>query len=236
MALTVGTGPFGPTPGGRLNFPPPAEFRLDEPLGRRLRAVRDGRTVVDSDRVRLVHESGQLPYYAIPATDVDLTEGATPAGDDLVRVAWEAVDAWYEEDERVFVHPRDPYHRIDTYATSRRVRAELDGEVLADSTRVLALHETGLPARWYFPPSDVNLAALEPSDTVTECAYKGTAAHLSARVGGRLVPDVAWRYGGDEVRREGESVRGRIAFYNERVDLSVDGARAERPRTGWSRE
>jgi uncharacterized protein (DUF427 family) len=151
-----------------------------------------------------------------------------------VTVDWSAVDAWFEEDERVFVHPRDPYHRIDTFSTSRRIEVHLEDAVLAESTRVRALYETGLPIRYYFPRADVRLGLLEPSGTVTECAYKGAARHWSAAVNGDVASDVAWSYD-DEVRREAELVQGRIAFYNERVDLVVDGQRLERPQTPWSR-
>jgi uncharacterized protein (DUF427 family) len=110
----------------------------------------------------------------------------------------------------------------------------VDDTVLAASTRAKALYETGLPVRYYLPRSDVRLDMLEPSETVTECAYKGTARHWSAVVGGNITADVAWSYE-YEVRREGEPVRWRIAFYNERVELDVDGVRQKRPRTIWSR-
>jgi uncharacterized protein (DUF427 family) len=151
-----------------------------------------------------------------------------------VTVAWDAVDAWFEEDERVFVHPRDPYHRIDTFSTSRRVEVRVEGVVLASSTRTKALYETALPIRYYFPRADVRLELLRASETITECAYKGAARHWSAAVKGELVSDVAWSYD-DDVRREGEPVHGLVAFYNERVDLDVDGHRLERPHTSWSR-
>jgi uncharacterized protein (DUF427 family) len=234
MSLTIGRGPFGHQPAGRWNFEPPGRVVLVEPFPRRVRAVRAGETVIDSDGVKLVHVSGQLPRYALPAKDVHVESEPHPDVDGHVVVAWDAVDAWFEEDERVFVHPRDPYHRIDTFSTSRRVEVHVNGVTLAASTRVQALYETALPIRYYFPRADVRLDLLQPSETVTECAYKGTARHWSAVVDGRIVTDVGWSYD-DEVRREGEPVRGLIAFYNERVDLDVGGKRQERPRTGWSR-
>jgi uncharacterized protein (DUF427 family) len=152
-----------------------------------------------------------------------------------VTVAWDAVDAWFEEDERVFVHPRDPYHRIDCFLTSRRVEVSLEGRVLARSSRTVALHETSLPVRWYFPRADVHLDLLERSPLVTECAYKGTAHHWSVGDGGAAGTDVAWTYAVDETRREAEPVAGRVAFYDERVDVTLDGEAVERPRTPWSR-
>jgi uncharacterized protein (DUF427 family) len=233
MSLTMGRGPLGISPAGRLNFEPPERVIYVEPLRRRVRAVHRGRTVIDSDDVQLVHESGQLPRYLFPAKHVHVDADSYPEIEDHVVVAWDAVDAWFEEDERVFVHPRDPYHRIDTFGTSRRVEARVDGALLASSTRAMALYETGLPVRYYLPRADVHLDLLVPSETVTECAYKGTARHWSATVDGRTVQDVAWGYE-DDVRREGKAVRRLIAFYNERIDLDIDGVRLDRPKTPWS--
>jgi uncharacterized protein (DUF427 family) len=234
MSLTVGRGLFGPRRAATLNFEPPERAVLVEPLCRRVRAVRDGKVVVDCDDVKLVYVTGILPRYVFPAHDVQVESAPHPDVEGHVTVDWSAVDAWFEEDERVFVHPRDPYHRIDTFSTSRRIEVHLEDAVLAESTRVRALYETGLPIRYYFPRADVRLGLLEPSDTVTECAYKGAARHWSAAVNGDVASDVAWSYD-DEVRREAELVQGRIAFYNERVDLVVNGQRLERPQTPWSR-
>jgi len=152
-----------------------------------------------------------------------------------VTVAWNSLEEWWEEDERVIVHPRDPYHRIDTFAMSRHIRVSLDGQVLADSSRALALFEASLPVRYYLPFRDVRLDHLVASDTVTQCAYKGTASHWSARVGDTVHPDVAWTYEGPDVQRDAEAVRGRICFYNERTDIEVDGMEQARPRTPWWR-
>ncbi len=234
MSLTIGKGPFGQHPAGEFNFQPPEQIVYVERFPRRVRAVRDGQTVIDSDAVLMVHESGKLPRYAFPRSDVHAPAEDERHAEGHVSVAWDAVDAWFEEDEQVEVHPRDPYHRIDTFSTSRRVTAHFDDQQLADSTRAKALYETGLPTRYYLPADDVRTDLLEPSDTITRCAYKGTARHWSARVGHRVVADVAWQY--DEVRREGEPVRGLIAFYNERVDIDVDGSRELRPNTQWSRD
>lgn len=233
MSLTIGRGPFGPQRVGHFDTEMPTRLVYTEPLERRVRAVLAGQTVIDSTHVELVHASGDLPQYLFPAKDVDIAAEPYPGIDDHVTVAWDAVDAWFEEDERVLVHPRDPYHRIDTFATSYRVEVRVDATVLASSTRVIALYETSLPVRYYFPQADVRMDLLVPSTTVTQCAYKGTARHYNARVDDTEIRDVAWSYD-DEVRREGEAVRGMLAFYNERVDLDVDGARLARPETRWS--
>jgi len=235
----MGSGPFGQSPGGHFNFDVPSQVTYVEPFPRRVRAVKDDETVVDSDRTVLVFESRRMPHYAFPTEDVAFDRARPePAVAGHVRVAWDAVDAWFEEDEQVYVHVRDPYHRIDVVPTHRHVVISLDGPdgavVLADSTSTRALHETGLPVRWYVPPADVRSELLEASATVTHCAYKGTPVHWSAQLGGDPVPDVGWTYPG-EVRREAEDVRDYIAFYNERVDIDVDGVRQERPTTPWSR-
>ena len=142
---------------------------------------------------------------------------------------WRKADEWRVEDEQVHTHPRDPYHRIDIYPTSRHVRVLLDGECVAGSTHVTALFETGHPPRWYFPVDDVRMDVLDPSATETRCAYKGQASHFHA-LGHE---DVAWTY--REPLSDGERVRGLIAFYGERVDLELDGELQERPETQWLR-
>jgi uncharacterized protein (DUF427 family) len=150
-----------------------------------------------------------------------------------VRLLWDALDAWYEEDEPVFVHPRDPYSRVDALRSSRRVRIERDGVVLAESDATVMVFETGLPTRYYFDRSAVAFEHMEPSDTVTACPYKGvTSGYWSARIGDRLVPDLAWAY--DFPTRQLLPIAGLVAFYNERVDVLVDGERLERPVTPFS--
>jgi uncharacterized protein (DUF427 family) len=151
---------------------------------------------------------------------------------DLVRFHWDSMDAWFEEDEEVFVHPRDPYKRVDVLSSSRQVRVELDGVTLAESSRPRLLFETSLPVRYYLPKPDVRLDLLEESETVTRCPYKGTTVHYSARIGGELRPDVAWCYAAPVA--ESLKIAGLVAFYNERVDLYVDGERLERPKTPFS--
>ena len=142
---------------------------------------------------------------------------------------FDAFDAWYEEDERNVAHPRDPFHRIDIVHSSRHVRAELDGELLAESSSPYLLFEPPLPVRYYLAPEDVRTDLLRPSDTRTFCAYKGQASYWSLAG----AEDVAWSY--PEPLREAAEITDRIAFFNERVELVVDGQRLERPVTPWSR-
>jgi uncharacterized protein (DUF427 family) len=146
---------------------------------------------------------------------------------------WGKLDEWFVEDEQVFGHPRDPYARIDTYRTTRPVRVSVDGEVIAESTRAIALFETGLPPRFYLPAEDVRMDLLEPSETKTRCAYKGVASYWHVRVGDTLHEDLAWTY--PEPERDAQAIGDLICFFNERVDLEVDGEAQERPVTQWSR-
>jgi len=160
--------------------------------------------------------------------------GFRPADPDLaglVILDFGAFDAWYEEDEQNVAHPRDPFHRIDVLPSSRQVRLELDGEVLAVSSRPVLLFETMLPARYYLPREDVT-AELVPSSTRTWCAYKGQASYFSMSVGGRLVPDIAWSY--PDPQHDADRVRDLIAFFDERIDVTLDGERRARPVTPWS--
>jgi uncharacterized protein (DUF427 family) len=171
-----------------------------------------------------VHANGESSLGAgLRLTDPDL------AG--YVVLDFPAFDGWSEEDEPIVGHPRDPFHRIDVLASSRHLRLELDGQVLAESSRPMLLFETMLPVRYYLPREDIR-AELVPSDTHTYCAYKGRASYWSASVGGRLVPDLAWAY--PEPLTDASRVGGLVAFFNERVDVVLDGQRSERPVTPWS--
>jgi uncharacterized protein (DUF427 family) len=150
-----------------------------------------------------------------------------------VAFVWDELDEWFAEDEQLFGHPRDPYARIDVYPTSRRVRVLLDGEVLADTVRAKVLFESNLPPRYYLPADDVRTDLLAASPTRTRCAYKGSASYWHVRLGETEHDDLAWTY--PEPQHDAEPVRDLIAFFNERVDIEVDGEQGERPVTQWSR-
>jgi uncharacterized protein (DUF427 family) len=151
---------------------------------------------------------------------------------DLIRFDWDAMDAWFEEDEEVFTHPRSPYVRVDILASSRHVQVVVDDVTLAESTSPRLLFETGLPVRYYLPKPHVRMDCLVPSAKVTHCPYKGRAEHWSVRAGDRVIPDLAWSY--RTPLPESTKIAGLIAFYNEKVDLYVDGVRQERPTTKFS--
>jgi uncharacterized protein (DUF427 family) len=157
--------------------------------------------------------------------------GAMATLADHVTFSWRQLE-WYEEDEQVVVHARDPHKRVDTLRSSRRVQVYVAGERVADSVRPLLLFETLLPTRYYLPFEDVRTELLEASDTVTVCPYKGRARYWSLRVGDALVPDAAWSY--PDPIAENPKIRDLLCFFNERVDLVVDGEKLARPVTPWS--
>lgn len=151
---------------------------------------------------------------------------------DLVRFDWNAMDRWLEEEEEVFVHPRDPYTRVEVLDSSRHVRVEIDGVTVAESTQPRILFETGLPPRFYLPVADVRTDLLTPTEKRTACPYKGEARYWSVRVGDELHADVAWCY--PAPLPESQRIAGLVCFYNERVDLFVDDEHLERPNTKFS--
>src|SRR5947209_5857460 len=156
-----------------------------------------------SDRHTRCPKKGVASYYTIRAGGQEVHDGAwyypdpidgSPPIKDLVAFYWNRMDHWYEEDEEVFVHPRDPYHRVDIISTDRHIRISLGGELLAESRRATALFESNLPPRWYLPREDVSVE-LEPSETLTRCPYKGRAGYHSVRrADGEVANDVVWCY------------------------------------------
>ena len=149
------------------------------------------------------------------------------------RLDWDALDAWFEEDEQIFVHPRSPYSRVDAVRSTRRVRVSLDGVTLAESSSPIMIFETGLPTRYYLERTAVDFTHLEPSATVTSCPYKGTTSgYWSVRIGDTSHPDLAWAY--DFPVAAVAPIAGLIAFYNEKVDIEIDGVPIDRPVTHFS--
>jgi uncharacterized protein (DUF427 family) len=189
--------------------------------------------VADSRRTKLLYPEGQtIPRHVFPEDDVRLDllppEALTRHGS-LIEIDWDAVDEWLEEDEELIGHARDPFKRIDCRRTSRHIRVSIAGEIVAETRRAVALFETGLPTRWYIPRDDVSAELTRNDGHRTTCAYKGHATHWDA-AGERAI---AWSY--ELPLNDAMPVRSMIAFYNERVDIEVDGQLEERPRTQWSR-
>lgn len=151
----------------------------------------------------------------------------------LARFEWSALDRWFEEDEEVFVHPRSPYNRVDALRSTRTVRIELDGVLLAESSSPIMVFETGLPTRYYLNRTEVDFSHLVASDTVTSCPYKGTTSrYWSVQIGDVVQPDLAWTY--DFPTLQLLPIANLIAFYNEKVDIFVDGELLARPKTHFS--
>jgi uncharacterized protein (DUF427 family) len=193
-----------------------------------------------SDRHTRCPKKGEASYYTIRVGDHVVDAGAWYYPDpipearpikDLIAFYWDRMDQWLEEDEQVFVHPRDPYHRVDILRSDRHVRISLGGELLAESRRATALFESNLPPRWYLPREDV-VAELEASDTVTRCPYKGQASYHSVRLdNGETERDLVWCYA--DPLMEATPIKGLRCFYNERVDLELDGELQERPDSSF---
>ncbi|MBL8055281.1 MAG: DUF427 domain-containing protein [Anaerolineales bacterium] len=171
-----------------------------------------------------VLENAAWSYTAPPA--------AGPALAGYFAFEWKLMDAWFEEDEQVYVHARDPYKRLDVCQSSRHVAVFVAGTQVADSRRPYLLFETGLPTRYYLPKADVRMDLLVPSETHTQCPYKGTASYYSIRVGDQLFENYVWYY--PFPIPECPKIENRLAFYNEKVDLVIDGEPQARPQTKFA--
>jgi uncharacterized protein (DUF427 family) len=224
-------------------YPPHlSEAGFMQPCPRRIRAVRGGLTVLDTTDAFYVWEVPYYPAYYVPVDDVDLAILALPSTESfesgpfagLAHVDWNAVDAWFEEDEEVFGgHPRSPYARVDAIRSSRQIRVEIEGVVVAESSAPVLLFETGLPTRHYIQRTDIDFSVLEHTEKTTYCPYKGTTSdYWSARIGDVLHSDIAWSYAypSPQVLQ----VAGLVAFYDEKVDTFLDGVPMSRPRTKFS--
>lgn len=144
-----------------------------------------------------------------------------PALSDLVGFYDDRIEEWYEEDERVLGHPRDPFHRVDTRRTSRHVVVSAGGQIVAESERPIALFETGLPVRYYLPLDDLREEFFEATPTTTVCPYKGEAVYRRLKVGDKTIEDAAWCY--PHPLGEAHQIRGYLSFLHEDVTITVDG-------------
>jgi uncharacterized protein (DUF427 family) len=149
-----------------------------------------------------------------------------------IRLQWQAMDGWFEEDEEVFTHARDPSTRVDILASSRHVRVDVDGLTVAESSSPRLLFETGLVVRYYLPRPHVRMDLMQRNEKVTHCPYKGTAESWSLRAGDRVHENVAWSY--PAPLPESQKIAGLMAFYNEKVDLFIDGVLLQRPSSAFA--
>lgn len=197
-----------------------AEFLKDEDHAQKVQ--------LGSSRLHSLVGSGQTHPSAARVFDAD---GDGPVAG-MVRFEWEPL-RWFEEDEPIYGHPRNPYSRVDALRSHRHVVVELDGVVLADTRSPVLLFETGLPTRYYIDRTDIAFEHLEPSATQTLCPYKGvTSGYWSVRTGDTVHPDLAWTY--HYPLPAVAPIAGLVAFYNEKLDIVVDGVPRGRPTTHFS--
>jgi len=207
--------------------------------------VEDVRTdlLVATSKVVRSAAKGDATYYSIVVDGRAVENGAwryldPPAGcpeiANLVAFHWKLMDAWFEEDDEVFVHARDPYHRIDVLDSSREVRVVVGGQTSAATRRARFLFETGLPVRYYIPQEDIRTDLMQPSQTKTACAYKGpTSRYWQAATADGTICDIAWCY--EAPAQQMARIAGMVAFFNERVDaIYVDGKEMPRTQTPWT--
>jgi uncharacterized protein (DUF427 family) len=195
--------------------------------------------LVDENHVQRL-KRGTARRHAVQVGPTLRPAAARVYGDDAanglagtVRFEWDALDAWFEEEEQVFVHPRNPYSRVDALRSSRHVCVELDGVLLAESSAPVIAFETGLPPRYYLDRTAVRFEHLVPSETRTACPYKGrTSEYWSVRVNGTVYADLAWAY--DFPTAALLPIAGLVAFYDEKVDVTIDGVAQTRPSTHFS--
>ncbi|HEV8014034.1 MAG TPA: DUF427 domain-containing protein [Stellaceae bacterium] len=208
---------------------PPADLRMD--------------LLVPTPHQTFCPYKGDASYWTVAVGDKSAENAAwsyrapfeeVAAIKDFVAFYWNRMEAWYEEDDEVFVHPRDPYKRVDVVSSSRHVRVVLGGETVADTRRARFLFETRLPTRYYIPLEDVRRALLVASEKVTQCPYKGVARYYSVKLGDRVFEDIVWTY--PDPIAECPKIKGYLCFFNEQVDdIFVDGIAVPHTVTPWSK-
>lgn len=213
-----------------IPYYPTYHFRLED--------FADG-TLIPTGETKRSPSRGEAILYDV-AINGNKAEGAAYGYEDspieeligTVAIKWAQMDHWFEEDDEVYFHARDPYTRVDILQSSRHIEVKVDGVTIAESTQPRMLFETNLPTRYYLPKTDVRFDLLTPTDTSTACPYKGTARYWSVTVDGTTHDDIVWGY--DSPLRESELVTGYVCFYNEKVDVYVDGDLENRPKTKFS--
>jgi uncharacterized protein (DUF427 family) len=217
MSLVTGHGPLSSAPAGWFSPTLPADVVYVEPHPRCVQAVKDGRTVIDTELALLVHRPDRPLSYAFPADDVrGLPSEPVSEAPGFVHVPWDAVDTWTEEGRTLVHYPPNPYHRVDCRPTRRRLRVEVAGTTLVDTDDTVIVFETAVEPRLYVDPSHVRTDVLRQTDTSTYCNYKGVATYWAAVIGDAVVEDVAWSY--QDPPPESLPIKGFLSF---------DAARAE---------
>ncbi|MFN8033137.1 MAG: DUF427 domain-containing protein [Mycobacterium sp.] len=221
MSLVAGRGPLSPHRAGWFSQMVPDDLAYVEPHPRRIQAIRNGHMVIDTERGLMVHRAGQPLSYVFPEDIVgDLPHEPEPLAPGYVRVPWDAVDTWLEEGRRLVHYPPNPYHRVDCRPTHRRLRVDVAGTTLVDTTDTVIVFETALQPRLYVSPRHVRTDLLTRSDTTSYCNYKGTATYWSATIGDQVIADVAWSY--DEPLPESLAIKGFLSFDQDRTDVAAE--------------
>ena len=221
MSLVAGNGPLSTERAGRFAPAITTSLVYVEPHPRRVQALRGHRTVIDTDRVLLVHRQGHPLSYAFPADAVgELPRSAVPEAPGFVQVPWDAVDSWFEEGRELVHYPPNPYHRVDCRPGRRALRVEVAGAALVDTHDTVVVFETSVEPRLYVAPEHVRTELLRRSTTSTYCNYKGYATYWSAVVdedlGGAVIEDIAWSY--PDPPPESAPIAGFFSFDMTRVD------------------
>uniref|UniRef100_UPI0005785B48 DUF427 domain-containing protein n=1 Tax=Mycobacterium avium TaxID=1764 RepID=UPI0005785B48 len=207
--------------GGGFSPPIPAEVVYVEPHPRRVQAVKDGRSVIDTERALMVHRRGRPLSYVFPADEVAGLPGEPePEAPGFVHVPWDAVDTWWEEGRKLVHYPPNPYHRVDCRGTRRRLRVRVGGTTLVDTDHTTIVFETALPPRLYVDPAHVRTDLLRRSETTSYCNYKGFATYWSLVDGDRVVDDVGWCY--PDPPPESLPIKGFLSFDETRVELLAE--------------
>lgn len=221
MTLYAGRGPLSRDPAGRFFPPIPDDLVFIEPHPRRVQAVLDGRTVIDTEAALMVHRRDHPLSYAFPAAEIDgLPTEPVPEQPGYVRVPWDAVDDWIEEGRTLVHYPPNPYHRVDCLPTNRGLRVSVGGTVLVDTVDTVIVYETSLAPRLYVDPAAVRTDLLRRSETTSYCNYKGHATYWSAVIGEQVFADVAWSY--SETLPESVAITDFLSFDDTRTDVLAE--------------
>ena len=221
MSLVAGRGPLSAEPAGWFSTPLPDDLVFVEPHPRRVQAVRNGETVIDTECALLVHRRGRPLSYVFLADDIgDLPNEPEPQAPGYVLVPWDAVDNWFEEGRQLVHYPPNPYHRVDCRPTSRRLRVDVAGATLVDTVDTTVVFETSLEPRLYVDPALVRTELLRRTDTTSYCNYKGVATYWAAVVGDTVIPDIAWSY--EEPMPETTPIKGFLSFDTDKADVLAE--------------
>lgn len=221
MSLVTGHGPLSSAPAGWFSPTVPVGVVYAEPHLRRVQAVKDGRTVIDTERALLVHRPDRPLSYAFPANEVrGLPSEPVSEAPGFVHVPWEAVDTWFEEGRTLVHYPPNPYHRVDCRPTRRRLCVTAAGVTLVDTDDTVIVFETALEPRLYVDPTHVRTDVLRQSNTSTYCNYKGPATYWSAIVDDTVIDDVAWSY--PDPLPESSPIKGFLSFDAGRADVVAE--------------